>query len=85
MHAVLRHRLFFHDAGGEEYPAALAAEGQVAKAIETQKQALQLAPKDTGMQLGLAKLHLKAGDKAAARGLLQELSKLGEGWWWWGG
>jgi putative PEP-CTERM system TPR-repeat lipoprotein len=58
---------------------ALAAEGQVAKAIETQKQALQLAPKDTGMQLGLAKLHLKAGDKAAARGLLQELSKLGEG------
>ncbi len=58
---------------------ALAAEGQVAKAIETQKQALQLAPKDSGMQLGLAKLHLKAGDKAAARSLLQELSKLGEG------
>jgi putative PEP-CTERM system TPR-repeat lipoprotein len=58
---------------------ALAAEGQVAKAIETQKQALQLAPKDNSMQLGLAKLHLKAGDKAAARGLLQELSKLGEG------
>jgi putative PEP-CTERM system TPR-repeat lipoprotein len=57
---------------------ALAAEGQVPKAIEAQKKALQLAPKDAGMQLGLAKLHLKAGDKAAARGLLQELSKLGD-------
>ncbi len=57
---------------------ALAAEQQLPKAIETQKRAIALDPKDSGMALRLAKLYIKAGEKDRARAELQVLSKLGE-------
>lgn len=57
---------------------ALAAEGQLPKAIETQKKAVQLAPADGQLQLTLAKLYLKAGDKTQAHTTLQAVAKLGD-------
>jgi putative PEP-CTERM system TPR-repeat lipoprotein len=57
---------------------ALAADNQVPKALEAQKKAVAAAPKDPGMQLNLARLYLKSGDKAQARTELLELAKLGD-------
>jgi Flp pilus assembly protein TadD len=57
---------------------ALDAEQQLPKAIETQKRAIALDPKDGNMTLRLAKLYIKAGEKDRARAELQQLSKLGE-------
>jgi putative PEP-CTERM system TPR-repeat lipoprotein len=57
---------------------ALDAEQQLPKAIETQKRAIALDPKDGNMTLRLAKLYIKAGEKDRARAELQLLSKLGE-------
>lgn len=57
---------------------ALAAEGQLPKAIETQKRALQKAPADPGLKLTLAKLYVQSGDKLQARGELEALQRLGE-------
>lgn len=57
---------------------ALAAEGNIAGAIERQKAALELAPAAHGMRLRLAKLYLQAGDKTAARAELDTLARLGD-------
>jgi cellulose synthase operon protein C len=56
----------------------LEAENQLPKAIETQKRAISLAPKDPALNLRLAKLYIKSGDKAGARTELDALAKLGE-------
>ena len=57
--------------------SALAAEGQLPKALEVQKQALVLAPNDPVLRLNLAKLHVQAGDKPSASAALKALEKLG--------
>jgi putative PEP-CTERM system TPR-repeat lipoprotein len=57
---------------------ALAAEGKIARAVEVQKKALDLAPSAHGMRLQMARLYLQAGDKAAARAELDTLAKLGD-------
>ena len=57
---------------------ALAAEGQMPKALETMKKAVSLAPEARGLQLNLAQLYIRAGDKAAARTELEALAKLGD-------
>lgn len=57
--------------------SVLAADKQLGKALEVQKQALKLAPNDPAIRLNLAKLQLEAGDKAAAAIALRALEKLG--------
>jgi cellulose synthase operon protein C len=57
---------------------ALAAEQQIDKALDVQKKAVALAPENPVLKLGLARLHLQAGQKKQARELLEPLDKLGE-------
>lgn len=57
---------------------ALAADNQMAKAIEAQKRAVTLAPDNPVMRLALAKHYAKAGEKAFARAELETLKKLGD-------
>ncbi len=57
---------------------AQAAEGQLEQAVETQKKAVARAPKDPHMRLQLARLYLKADNKAFARAELEEVSSLGD-------
>ncbi|MBA4177486.1 MAG: PEP-CTERM system TPR-repeat protein PrsT [Leptothrix sp. (in: Bacteria)] len=57
---------------------ALEADNQLPKAVEAQKRAVALAPKDPGMSMRLAKLYIKAGDKTLARNELEALSRLGD-------
>lgn len=57
---------------------ALAAEGQLPKAIETQKQALARSPQDPNLRLALARLYIKSGDKPQARTELEQLAQLGD-------
>ena len=56
---------------------ALAAEGQIARAVEIQKKALELAPSAHVLRLNMARLYLQAGDKAGARAELDTLAMLG--------
>lgn len=56
---------------------ALAAENRVKEALDTQKRAVELAPKDNNLRLNLAKIALQAGDKALARTELEKLQLLG--------
>lgn len=56
---------------------ALAAEGKVAEALTIQRRALDLSEGKPDIRLGLARLALQAGDKAAAREELQKLDQLG--------
>jgi putative PEP-CTERM system TPR-repeat lipoprotein len=56
--------------------SALAAANQLSKAIEWQQKAVQKAPTTPVYRLNLAKLHLKAGDRGAARADLDALAKL---------
>ncbi len=56
---------------------ALAAEGQLPKALEVQKQVVAMAPDAPSFRLNLAKMHLQAGEKSAARIHLNILAKLG--------
>lgn len=56
---------------------ALAADKQVEKALEMQKRALDLAPDNPSLRLGMARLHAQAGQKAQARALLEPLERLG--------
>ena len=63
----------------DTYAGALAAEGQPAKALEVQRKVVQLAPDVPAYRLALARFLLTAGDKAAARQELQQLTKLGKG------
>lgn len=58
--------------------SALEAENQLPKAIEAQKRAIALEPKDPGMSLRLAKLYIKTGDKTLARNELDALARLGD-------
>lgn len=57
---------------------ALEGDGKVAEAIEAQKRAITLEPKDPALALRLAKLYIKSGDKTRARAELDTLSKLGD-------
>lgn len=56
--------------------SALAADQEIARALELQKKALALSPRDAVLRLNLAKLQIKAGDKRAARDELDTLAKL---------
>ncbi|MFO1272341.1 MAG: XrtA/PEP-CTERM system TPR-repeat protein PrsT [Rubrivivax sp.] len=58
--------------------AALAAENQLPRAIEIQKQAVERSRQDPGLRLNLARLYAKAGDKSKATAELQSLAKLGD-------
>jgi putative PEP-CTERM system TPR-repeat lipoprotein len=57
---------------------ALAAEGQLPKAIELQKAALVRAPGDPTLRLSLARMLIQSGDKAYARAELEDIAKLGD-------
>jgi putative PEP-CTERM system TPR-repeat lipoprotein len=57
---------------------ALAAEGKLPDAIETQKLAIARQPNNPTLKLNLARLYIKAGEKAQARAELKELAKLGD-------
>jgi putative PEP-CTERM system TPR-repeat lipoprotein len=57
---------------------ALAADGQLGRALELQKKALSLAPQEQVLRLNLARLLLQSGDKSAARTELKTLEKLGD-------
>ena len=56
---------------------AQAAERRTADALATQQRALALRPDDAGLRLNLARLHLQAGDKRAAKAELDRLAALG--------
>lgn len=56
----------------------LEADNQIGKAIDAQKRAIAAAPKDPALNLRLAKLYIKSGDKAGARAELDALAKLGD-------
>ncbi|MGE0099018.1 MAG: XrtA/PEP-CTERM system TPR-repeat protein PrsT, partial [Hydrogenophaga sp.] len=56
----------------------LSGKNQHARAVELQKQVVQLQPNTPVFKLNLAKIQIKAGDKAAARALLDELGAQGE-------
>lgn len=56
---------------------ALAADNQLAKAIEWQRRAVEAAPDGPHLRLNLARLLVKSGDKAGARVELERLAKLG--------
>lgn len=56
----------------------LAAAGQVDKALELQKKVVTMTPSNDGFRLDLAKLYLKAGNKADARTELDRLATLGK-------
>lgn len=58
--------------------SVLEADNQLPKAIEAQKRAIAAAPKDPVLNLRLAKLYIKSGDKAGARAELDALSRLGD-------
>jgi cellulose synthase operon protein C len=53
------------------------AENQLGKAIDTQKRAAELDPRNPMLRLRLAQLHVKKGNKSDARDLLEPLARLG--------
>lgn len=55
----------------------LANEKQVDKALAVQKRAVELAPDDNALRLGLARIAVQAGDRQLARSELQRLRVLG--------
>ena len=57
---------------------ALAGENKMPRALQVQTQAISLDPENPALKLNLAKLYLKAGDKALAKAELEKLVKLGE-------
>lgn len=59
--------------------AALAADGEIVKAIEWQRRAVAQAPAVPDYRLNLARMLAQAGDKAAARTELEALRRLGTG------
>lgn len=56
---------------------AYADAGQMQRAIETQRRALELAPGNGGLRLAMAKLYLRADSKERARQELNVLAQLG--------
>lgn len=53
-------------------------QGQVAKGTELLRKAVELAPQNGDIRLNFARALIKGGDKGAARGELETLSKLGD-------
>ncbi|MCC9596307.1 XrtA/PEP-CTERM system TPR-repeat protein PrsT [Rubrivivax sp. JA1055] len=58
---------------------AAAAEGQLPRALQLQKETVQRSPDSPSLRLTLAKLMLQSGDKTGARAELDKLAKLGPG------
>jgi len=56
----------------------LSAKGEHAKALELQKKVVALKPDAPVFKLNLARIHIKAGDKASGKKLLGELGALGD-------
>ncbi|MBS3997290.1 MAG: PEP-CTERM system TPR-repeat protein PrsT [Hydrogenophaga sp.] len=56
----------------------LSERNEVARALALQKKVVELEPNAALFKLSLARIHLKAGDKAAAEPLLAELAALGD-------
>ena len=56
----------------------LSAKGEHARALELQKKVLDLKPDAPVFKLNMAKIQIAAGDKAAARKVLDELTSLGD-------
>ncbi len=59
------------------HAAALALDNQLPQAVVVQKKALEMQPGHHALRLDLARLYLRAGDKAQARAELRTLSALG--------
>ncbi|WP_326539723.1 XrtA/PEP-CTERM system TPR-repeat protein PrsT [Pseudorhodoferax sp.] len=57
--------------------SALAAEKQVPRALEVQKQAVDRAPEDGSLRMNLAKLYLQSNQKGMARTELERLERMG--------
>jgi Tfp pilus assembly protein PilF len=53
------------------------SENQLDKAVDTQKRAVELEPRNPMLRLRLAQLHIKKGNRSDARDLLQALALLG--------
>ena len=56
----------------------LAEKNDFAKAMELQKKVVELSPSVPLFKLNLAQIQIKAGEKAAAKATLEELTKLGD-------
>ena len=56
----------------------LADDGQAGKALEIQRKVIELRPDYAPFRLNLAKIYIKAGEKAKARIELEQLAKLGD-------
>ncbi|WP_050985371.1 XrtA/PEP-CTERM system TPR-repeat protein PrsT [Rubrivivax gelatinosus] len=59
--------------------SALAAQGQLDKALDWQRKAIAAEPANSALRLGLARLLIQQGEKASARDELEKLSRLGPG------
>lgn len=57
--------------------SALAAEKQLPRALELQKQAVERAPEDGSLRLNLAKLYLQGDQKGMARTELERIERMG--------
>lgn len=57
--------------------AALVMDGQMARALDVQKRAVERAPEAYLLRLNLAKIAIKAGDKTLAKTELDKLARLG--------
>jgi len=58
--------------------AALAAENQLPAAIRTQKDALELSPREHAYRLSLARLYIQAGERRMALAELEKLERSGD-------
>jgi putative PEP-CTERM system TPR-repeat lipoprotein len=61
----------------DTFALALSVEGQLPRAVDVQRRAVNLAPEDPMLRLNLARLALQAGDKATARDELDALAARG--------
>ncbi|MBL8333499.1 MAG: PEP-CTERM system TPR-repeat protein PrsT [Rubrivivax sp.] len=57
--------------------SALAAEKQLPRALEIQKQAVERAPEDGSLRMNLARLYIQSDQKGMARNELQRVEKMG--------
>jgi putative PEP-CTERM system TPR-repeat lipoprotein len=62
----------------DTWSTILAEQDQPDKAIELQRKAVKLQPENGAFRLNLARLYVKAGEKALARKELEQLAQLGE-------
>jgi Flp pilus assembly protein TadD len=56
----------------------LAEKKDYGRAIELERRALELQPRNGTLRLHLAKIYLQSGDKSRARNELETLAKLGD-------